>query len=177
MRLQGKKAVVTGAAAGIGKAIATAFAQEGAEVALLDLHLDKATAVAAEIAKACGAKTCAVQCDVGYADQVAKAFQEVDRQLGGLDILVNNAGLIRQSPIVEMSEEDWGLHPPQQSQERVPLLEGRRPADDRSAPGRADHRHLQHPRRVERTELRALHGGQGRHRGILPHPGHRNGAA
>lgn len=107
MRLQGKKAVVTGAAAGIGKAIASAFAQEGAEVALFDLHLDKAAAVAREISQACGTKAHAVQCDVGFSDQVARAFQEADAKLGGLDILVNNAGLIRQSPIVDMPEADW----------------------------------------------------------------------
>jgi NAD(P)-dependent dehydrogenase (short-subunit alcohol dehydrogenase family) len=106
MRLQGKKAIVTGGAAGIGKAIAAAFVAEGAEVAIFDLHLDKAANVAAEIAQR-GGKICAIQCDVGFSDHVARAFREADQQLGGLDILVNNAGLIRQSPIVDMPEEDW----------------------------------------------------------------------
>jgi NAD(P)-dependent dehydrogenase (short-subunit alcohol dehydrogenase family) len=106
MRLQGKKAIVTGGAAGIGKAIAEAFIQEGAEVAIFDLHLDKAKQIAAEITKS-GGKAHAIACDVGYSDKVAQAFQQADQLLGGLDILVNNAGLIRQSPIVDMPEEDW----------------------------------------------------------------------
>jgi NAD(P)-dependent dehydrogenase (short-subunit alcohol dehydrogenase family) len=92
MRLQGKKAIVTGGAAGIGRAIAEAFVREGAEVVLFDLHLDKARKTAAEVSKL-GGKVHAVQCDVGFSDQVARAFREADEQLGGLDVLVNNAGL------------------------------------------------------------------------------------
>jgi NAD(P)-dependent dehydrogenase (short-subunit alcohol dehydrogenase family) len=107
MKLQGKKAIVTGAASGIGRAIAAAFAEEGADVAIFDLNLEQATQVAQQITQAGTGKAYAVQCDVGYSDQVASAFQQADRQLGGLDILVNNAGLIRQSPIVDMAEEDW----------------------------------------------------------------------
>jgi len=106
MRLQGKKAIVTGGAAGIGRAIVEAFVKEGAEVAIFDLHLDKAQKAVDEIAKL-GGKAHAVACDVGFSDQVARAFGEAERLLGGLDILVNNAGLIRQSPIVNMPEEDW----------------------------------------------------------------------
>jgi NAD(P)-dependent dehydrogenase (short-subunit alcohol dehydrogenase family) len=106
MRLQGKKAIVTGGAAGIGKSIVEAFVREGAHVAVFDLHLDKALKVVEAMA-GLGGKACAVQCDVGFSDQVARAFAEADRLLGGLDILVNNAGLIRQSPIVDMPEEDW----------------------------------------------------------------------
>jgi NAD(P)-dependent dehydrogenase (short-subunit alcohol dehydrogenase family) len=107
MRLQGKKAIVTGGAAGIGKAIVEAFLREGADVAMFDFQIDKARQVAEELSKAWPGKACAIQCDVGYSDQVARAFGEADEKLGGLDILVNNAGLIRQSPIVDMPEEDW----------------------------------------------------------------------
>jgi NAD(P)-dependent dehydrogenase (short-subunit alcohol dehydrogenase family) len=107
MRLQNKKAIVTGGAAGIGKAIAEAFLQEGADVAIFDLQIEKARKVAAELVQLGPGKAFAVQCDVGYSDQVARAFREAEEKLGGLDILVNNAGLIRQSPIVEMPEEDW----------------------------------------------------------------------
>lgn len=106
MRLKDKKAIVTGAASGIGKAIALAFAREGAEVALFDLHLDKAQDAAEEIIRS-GGKAHAIQCDVGFSDQVSQAFTEADAALGGLDILVNNAGLIRQTPVVDTSEEDW----------------------------------------------------------------------
>jgi NAD(P)-dependent dehydrogenase (short-subunit alcohol dehydrogenase family) len=105
MRLSGKKAIVTGGAAGIGRAITEAFVREGADVAIFDLHLDKARQAAAEIAR--GGRVHAIECDVGFSDQVVRAFREADELLAGLDILVNNAGLIRQSPIVDMPEEDW----------------------------------------------------------------------
>jgi NAD(P)-dependent dehydrogenase (short-subunit alcohol dehydrogenase family) len=109
MKLQGKKAIVTGAASGIGKAIARAFADEGADVAIFDLNLDKAQALATEINGAGRGKAFAIQCDVGFSDKVNAAFEQADRHLGGLDILVNNAGIIRQSSIVDMPEADWDL--------------------------------------------------------------------
>ena len=105
MRLKNKRAVVTGAASGIGKAIAKAFIAEGAKVALLDLDQDHAEKVAAELSP--DGQAFGLACDVGLSDQVQSVFEEVDQKLGGIDILVNNAGLIRQSPIVEMPEADW----------------------------------------------------------------------
>lgn len=107
MRLKGKKAVVTGGASGIGKAIAAAYVAEGADVAIFDLHQEKADDVAQKISQAGAGKAFAVQCDVGFSDAVHNAFSVAQEQLGGLDILVNNAGLIRQSPVVDMAEEDW----------------------------------------------------------------------
>jgi NAD(P)-dependent dehydrogenase (short-subunit alcohol dehydrogenase family) len=106
MKLSNKTAVVTGAASGIGKAIATAFAQEGANVAILDINLPKANEVVAAI-QALGRKAIAISCDVGYAEQVNAAFAQAIQFLGGLDILVNNTGVIRFSKIVEMPEADW----------------------------------------------------------------------
>ncbi|MCX6921621.1 MAG: 3-oxoacyl-ACP reductase FabG [Verrucomicrobia bacterium] len=106
MKLSNKTAVVTGAASGIGKAIATAFAQEGANVAILDINLAKAKEVVAAI-QALGRKAIAIPCDVGYAEQVNAAFAQAIQFLGGLDILVNNTGVIRFSKIVEMQEADW----------------------------------------------------------------------
>lgn len=105
--LTGKKAIVTGGAAGIGRAIAQAFVAEGADVVLFDLNLDKARAVAEELTAKGPGVAHPVACDVGKSDEVEQAFAEARKQLGGLDILVNNAGLIRQSPIVDMEEEDW----------------------------------------------------------------------
>lgn len=105
MRLENKLAVVTGAASGIGKAIAAAFLAEGARVALLDLHGDRAEQAAAELAP--DGQAFGLACDVGQSDQVRSTFERIDNRLGGIDILVNNAGLIRQSPIVDMAEEDW----------------------------------------------------------------------
>ncbi|MFI4860939.1 MAG: SDR family NAD(P)-dependent oxidoreductase [Phycisphaerales bacterium JB063] len=105
MRLQGKHAVVTGGAAGIGRAIASAFLAQGASVSLLDLNGEKAEQVAQTLSPE--GKAVGIACDVGLADPVAAAFDQAEARLGPLDILVNNAGLIRQSTIVDMSEADW----------------------------------------------------------------------
>ena len=106
MKLNNKRAIVTGAASGIGKAIALSFAREGADVAVLDINAEKSAEVVASI-QALGRKSLALRCDVGRADEVARSMAEAVSFLGGLDILVNNTGVIRFSKIVDMSEEDW----------------------------------------------------------------------
>jgi NAD(P)-dependent dehydrogenase (short-subunit alcohol dehydrogenase family) len=109
MKLNGKKAIVTGGASGIGKAIAQAYVQEGAQVAIFDFNPDKAAQTVVEIEKATGKKITFIKCDVGASADVSRAFKEVDAALGGVDILVNNAGIIRQSEIVNMAEDEWDL--------------------------------------------------------------------
>ena len=106
MRLKDKTAIVTGAASGIGKAIAQAFAREGADVAIFDINQSKAEGVVAEL-KGLGRRACFLPCDVGDSSQVRSAFVEATRFLGRLDILVNNTGVIRFSKIADMPEEDW----------------------------------------------------------------------
>ena len=106
MRLQGKKAIVTGAGSGIGKAIALAFAAEGADVAVLDIDEAKGREVVGAITTL-GRRGVFVRCDVGFKEQVSAAFAEATSFLGGIDILVNNTGVIRFSQIVDMPEEDW----------------------------------------------------------------------
>src|SRR4051812_14349526 len=86
--LNGKRAVITGTASGIGLATAQTFAAQGAEVVLVDLELDKATAAAASIA-ASGAKASGFACDVSSAASVEKTFAEIG---GPVDMLVNCAG-------------------------------------------------------------------------------------
>ena len=108
MRLKGKRAVVTGGASGIGKAIARAFAAEGATVAIFDIDDAKARAVAGELA-GLGGRGHAIRCDVGMAAQVDAAFDDAASLMGGVDILVNNTGVIRFSKVVDMPEEDWDL--------------------------------------------------------------------
>jgi NAD(P)-dependent dehydrogenase (short-subunit alcohol dehydrogenase family) len=108
MKLEGKNAIVTGAANGIGKAIAIGFAKEGADVAILDIADDKAAEVVAAI-EAEGRRAKAIHCDVGYSDQMDAAFAEAIDFLGELNIMVNNTGVIRQAPVVDTSEEDWDL--------------------------------------------------------------------
>ena len=109
MRLRNRTAIVTGAAVGIGKAIAQAFAAEGANVVIFDLNLEKAQEAAEGINSAGCGKASAVQCDVGYSDQVTEAFKKADRILGELDILVNNAAIIRNKPVTDIPEEEWDL--------------------------------------------------------------------
>lgn len=108
MKLSHKRAVVTGAASGIGRAIALSFAREGADVAILDINETGARASVAEI-EALGRRAYFIRCDVGRSSDVAAAFAEVEKTLGGMDILVNNTGIIRFSQIVDMPEEDWDL--------------------------------------------------------------------
>lgn len=105
-RLAGKKALVTGGARGIGGAIATAFAREGADVAVLDLKIEAAEARAAELAKF-GVKTFAVAADVSDEAQVEAAVKKVEGGLGRIDILVNNAGIDTTSVVAEMGTAMW----------------------------------------------------------------------
>jgi 3-oxoacyl-[acyl-carrier protein] reductase len=105
-RLSGRIAVVTGAARGIGAAEAIRLAQEGANVAVLDLSAE-ACRETVEAIEAHGAEAMAVACDVSSAQQVEKAFEEVAGRFGTIHILVNNAGLLRDNLSFKMSEEDW----------------------------------------------------------------------
>ncbi|WP_371875906.1 bifunctional aldolase/short-chain dehydrogenase [Pseudarthrobacter sp. SSS035] len=100
-------ALVTGAASGIGKAIATRLASEGACVVIADLNLENAQAVAAELGGADVA--IGVQADVTDEAQIAAAIQEAVLAFGGLDLVVNNAGLSISKPLLETTEKDWDL--------------------------------------------------------------------
>jgi len=91
-RLLGKRALVTGAGGGIGRASALAFAREGAAVAVADVRRDAAEAVAAEIA-AVGGRAIALAVDVSNESACAAMVEETERKLGGLDTLFNNAGV------------------------------------------------------------------------------------
>ncbi|SLN21117.1 4-formylbenzenesulfonate dehydrogenase TsaC1/TsaC2 [Roseovarius gaetbuli] len=101
MRLNGKTALVTGAASGFGKGIAETFAREGAKVAILDLNLEGARAVAEEI----GNGAIAIRCDVSDGADVAAAVAEVNTAFGRLDVVVNNAGWSNANrPLMETDE-------------------------------------------------------------------------
>ena len=106
MKLEGKVAIVTGAASGIGKAIAETYAREGAAVAIADIRLDAAEAAAAEIV-AKGGKAIGIAMDVTDEAAVDAGTQQVIDQLGGLDILVSNAGIQIINPIEQFSLADW----------------------------------------------------------------------
>jgi 2-hydroxycyclohexanecarboxyl-CoA dehydrogenase len=105
-RLNGKVAIVTGAAQGIGKAIASRLAAEGAKVALADVQLESAEQSAAEI-RSTGAHALAVRLDVTKLDDANAAADRVERELGPIDILVNNAGWDVLQPFVETGPDLW----------------------------------------------------------------------
>ena len=102
LSLEGRVAIVTGAARGIGLAIARRLDNAGASVAVLDLDGDSATQAAAELRSAV-----ASTCDVRDAESVAQAVRYVEESLGPTDILVNNAGIWSHTPILDDIEETW----------------------------------------------------------------------
>lgn len=106
MRLKDRIALVTGAAAGIGRAIAREFAKEGARLAVCDIREDKLAEATAEL-RGLGATVHALRADVGLHADVEALFRGVQERLGGLDILVNNAAVIHQASVVDTKEEDW----------------------------------------------------------------------
>ena len=105
-RLEGKTALVTGAAGGIGSAIAQRFAEEGAGVACTDLNLEGAEAVAERI-RADGGQAIAVEHDVARRDSWEAAVARMLEAFGALDIVVNNAGITRDRTLLKMSDEEW----------------------------------------------------------------------
>jgi glucose 1-dehydrogenase len=109
-KLAGQAALVTGASSGIGAGIARAMAAAGANVAVnhvaVPQQVDMANNVVAEIAAA-GGTAIAVEADVSKEDQVQRMFADVCKAFGTVDILVNNAGLQKDSPLVDMTLDQW----------------------------------------------------------------------
>ncbi|TIP23819.1 MAG: L-iditol 2-dehydrogenase [Mesorhizobium sp.] len=103
MRLEGKSALITGSARGIGRAFAEAYVSEGATVAIGDINLEAAEETASEI----GAKAYAVKLDVTDLASIEAAVKAVETRAGGLDILINNAALFDLAPIVEISKASY----------------------------------------------------------------------
>jgi len=107
MKLEGKKAIVTGGSRGIGKAIALMYAKEGADI-LVNYHSNDAAAkeTVTQIEKL-GRKAVAVAADVANYKSAQNMVEECVKQLGGVDIVVNNAGVSKPSMLLKMKEEDW----------------------------------------------------------------------
>jgi 3-oxoacyl-[acyl-carrier protein] reductase len=111
-RFDGRVAVVTGAARGIGFGIAGRFADEGASVAVLDLDEGQATAAAGRLSTGSGdgaQRHLGIGCDVSDAASATAAVDRVAAELGALHILVNNAGVTRDNLLFKMSDDDWDL--------------------------------------------------------------------
>ncbi|MDE3045397.1 MAG: 3-oxoacyl-[acyl-carrier-protein] reductase [Verrucomicrobiota bacterium] len=108
--LKGKSALITGGTAGIGKAIASLYAQQGADVAIFGTNRERAEAAVKEIEASRvdpQQKVLSYLVDVSKTKEVESAIDEVLKALGKVDILVNNAGVTRDNLLMKMSEEDW----------------------------------------------------------------------
>ena len=107
MKLADKVAVVTGGSQGIGAAIATRFAAEGARVAIVNhSHPDRAAEIVSRISAAGGAAK-AFQADLAQVSEITRVLAEIAGHFGRVDILVNNAGLFLPTPLEDTSEETW----------------------------------------------------------------------
>jgi len=106
LKLKGRVALITGAAQGIGKSIALLLAQNGANIVVSDINLERAEETAREI-ESIGSKAMAVKVDVASLKEVEQMVEAVLEKFGKIDILVNNAGITRDKLILRMTEEDW----------------------------------------------------------------------
>ena len=108
-RLEGKTAIVTGGARGIGRAISVKLASEGANVVICDLVINEATEETIKLIEEQGVKAAAFPANVTVAEDCENLFKQVTEQFGQVDILVNNAGVTRDNLIMRMKEEDFDL--------------------------------------------------------------------
>ncbi len=104
--LHGKRALITGASSGIGKQVALAYVQAGAEVAIAARHSEGVEEVAEDLIAA-GGRVVPIRCDVTQPDQVTGMLEKVTAEFGGIDIAVCNAGIITVTPMLEMSPEEF----------------------------------------------------------------------
>jgi NAD(P)-dependent dehydrogenase (short-subunit alcohol dehydrogenase family) len=102
-RLEGKSALITGSARGIGRAFAEAYIREGARVAIADIDLERASRTASDL----GPSAYAIRLDVTDQDSIDAAVLSVEEKTGGLDILINNAALFDLAPITEISRASY----------------------------------------------------------------------
>ena len=106
MKLKDRVAIVTGAARGIGKAIALTFLREGAKVAIIDLDKERLEILKKEINKE-NKEAMTIFCDITKSSEVNGMVDQVHKTFGRIDILVNNAGIIRRGTIETVTEEEW----------------------------------------------------------------------
>jgi 3-oxoacyl-[acyl-carrier protein] reductase len=107
--LEGKIALITGGSRGIGKAIAVAFAGEGAHVAFTDIRRDEVMEQTENELRELGVKAIGYASDASSFEESEKVVDEVAKEFGRIDVLINNAGITRDNLIMRMSEQDWDL--------------------------------------------------------------------
>lgn len=105
--LENKKVMITGGSRGIGRAMAIAMAQAGADVAVIYNGNKEAADKVCEEIRAMGRQAAAFKCDVGNFEEAGKTVQAVNKELGGLDVLVNNAGITKDGLIFTLKEDDF----------------------------------------------------------------------
>jgi glucose 1-dehydrogenase len=105
--LEGQKALVTGASSGIGKGVAVALGQAGADVVVNYLGGEETAREVVDEIRRAGSNAIAIKADVSKEDQVKNMFQQMFKAFGTVDILVNNAGIQRDAPIEEMTLDQW----------------------------------------------------------------------
>jgi 3-oxoacyl-[acyl-carrier protein] reductase len=108
LELTGKVALVTGAAQGIGKAVAMLLAQRGADIIISDINLEKAEETTQEIATL-GPRAMVIRANVAVVEEVEKMVRAIIERFGQIHILVNNAGIARDKLLLRMTEEEWDL--------------------------------------------------------------------
>ncbi len=107
--LEGKVALITGAARGIGKAIAVKYASQGANIAFTDLVIDDNTEATKKELESYGVKVFAIASNAASFDEAHKVVEDVVKEFGKLDILVNNAGITKDGLMMRMSEQQWDM--------------------------------------------------------------------
>lgn len=105
--LEGKTALITGASRGIGKAVALAFAKQGANIAFTDLRYDQNAQATEKEIEACGVKAKMYASNAADFAQTAATVEEIAKEFGRIDILVNNAGITKDTLLMRMTEEQW----------------------------------------------------------------------
>ena len=107
MDFKDKNVIVTGATRGIGRAIAEAFAKQGANLAVCGTHEDAVKQAVAQLAQTYGVKVIGRAVNIAQADDCEALVAETVKELGSVDVLVNNAGITKDNLLVRMSEDDW----------------------------------------------------------------------